>query len=47
MKKRKVASPKEKKRREEQSLGNAPLYLDGKGGTFRMHKNSKNSYRIY
>lgn len=47
MKKHKLISPKELKRREQQSLGNSPLYLDGNGGTFRMHKNSKNSYRIY
>lgn len=47
MKKRKPISPKELKRRERQSLGNTPLHLDGNSGTFRMHKNSKNSYRIY
>lgn len=47
MKKRKVVSPKEVKRRESQSLGNSPAYLDGDGKTFRMHKNSKISYRIY
>lgn len=47
MKKRKPISPKELKRREVQSYGPSEVYLAGDGKTFRMHKNSKNSYRIY
>lgn len=45
-KKKKIISNKERNRRMNQAI-NPAVYLDGEGGSFRMHKKAKNTYQIY